>query len=85
MQEAHEQDDKEPHEQYEKALWYDTRRQALRSEDVQYATGEEQRAPEKMKQLGQSGNDNQLWMCLEIKVKYDAVRNNIPQEFGKSR
>ena len=34
-------------------------------------------APERMKQLGQSGNNTQLWMCLVVKVKYDAVRNNI--------
>ena len=38
-----------------------------RSEGVQYATGEEQRTIinsfKKMKQLGQSKNDAQLWMC----------------------
>ena len=33
-----------------------------------------------MKQLGQSGNDSQLWMCLVVKVKSNAVRNNIPYE-----
>ena len=27
-----------------------------------------------MKQLGQSGNDVQLWMCLGAKVKSDAVK-----------
>ena len=31
-------------------------------------------APEIMKQLGQSGNDTQLWMCLVLKVKSSAVR-----------
>ena len=34
-------------------------------------------APERMKRLGQSGNVNQLWMCLVVKVKSDAVKNNI--------
>ena len=39
-------------------------------------------APERMKQLGQSGNDAQLWMCLVKKVKSHAVKNNIAQEPG---
>ena len=44
-----------------------------RSEVIQYATGEEQRvitnsSPERMKQLGQSRNDTQLWICLVVKV-----------------
>ena len=30
-----------------------------------------------MKQLDQSGYDAQLWMCLVMKVKSDAVKNNI--------
>ena len=34
-------------------------------------------APERMKQLGQSRNDIQLWMCLVVKVKLNAVKNNI--------
>ena len=33
-------------------------------------------APERMKWLGRSGNDTQLWMCLVVKVKSDAVKNN---------
>ena len=33
-------------------------------------------APEGMKRLSQSGN-NQLWMCLVVKVLSDAVKNNI--------
>ena len=32
---------------------------------------------ERMKQLGQSRNDAQLWMCLVVKVKSVAVENNI--------
>ena len=31
-------------------------------------------APEGMKRLSQSGNSAQLWMCLVVKVKFDAVR-----------
>ena len=41
--------------------------------------------PEKMKQLGQSGKDAQLWMCLGVKVvkvKFDAVKNNTAYELG---
>ena len=31
-------------------------------------------APERMKMLSQSGKDAQLWMCLAVKLKSDAVR-----------
>ena len=34
-------------------------------------------APEKMKGLGQSENYAQVWMCLVVKVKSDAIKNNI--------
>ena len=34
-------------------------------------------APEGMKRLSQSGNNSQLWMYLVVKVKSDAVKNNI--------
>ena len=34
-------------------------------------------APERMRWLGQSRNNAQLWMYLVVKVNYDAVRNNI--------
>ena len=34
-------------------------------------------SPETMKQLGQSINDAQLWMCLMVKVKSGAVKKNI--------
>ena len=33
-------------------------------------------APEGMKRLRQSRNSTQLWMCLVVKVKSDAVKNN---------
>ena len=34
-------------------------------------------APERMKRLDQSRNDTQLWMCLVVKVKSNAVKYNI--------
>jgi len=48
------------------------------------ATGEEmgEIAPERMKRLGQNGNDTQHWMCLLVKVKSNAVKNNIALEPG---
>ena len=33
--------------------------------------------PERMKLLDPSENDTQLWMCLVVEVKFDAVKNNI--------
>ena len=42
-----------------------------------HATGEEQNNSSRMKRLGQSGNDAELWMCLVVKVKSDAIKNNI--------
>ena len=33
--------------------------------------------PERTKQLGQSGNYVQLWMCLVMKVKSDAGKNSL--------
>ena len=48
-----------------------------RSVGIQYATGEEWRiAPEGMKKLSQSTKYSQLWMCLEVKVNSDAVKNS---------
>ena len=71
----------EPHDWYEKAKRYDSRRWAPSSEGIQYATGEAQRAiliaSGRVNQLGQSRNDTQLWMRLVVKVKPDAVRKNI--------
>ena len=49
-----------------------------RSVGAGYATGEKWKiAPEGMKMLRQSGNNAQLWMCLVVKVKSNAVKNNI--------
>ena len=39
-------------------------------------------APVGIKWLGQSRNDAQLWICLVVKVKSNAVRSNIAQEPG---
>ena len=45
---------------------------------AQYATGEEWReSSRRMKSLSQSEFNTQLWMCLLVKVKCDAVKNNI--------
>ena len=38
--------------------------------------------PERMKRQSQSGNNTQLWMCLVVKEKSNAVKNNIAQEPG---
>ena len=32
---------------------------------------------EGMKRLSKSVNDIQLWMCLVVKIKSDAIKNNI--------
>ena len=52
-----------------------------REDSVQYVTGEEWkqllRAPERKKLVGLSRNHAQLWMCLVMKIKSGAVRNNI--------
>ena len=45
-----------------------------RSVGAQYATGEKWR---RMKRQSQSENNVQLWMCLVMEVKSDAVKNNI--------
>ena len=54
-----------------------------KSVDAQYTDGEgRETAPEGMKRVSQSGNNTHLWMCLVMKVKSDAVKNNIAQEPG---
>ena len=39
--------------------------------------GQLPKPPERMKQLGQSRNNTQLWMCLVVKVKSDGVKELI--------
>ena len=34
-------------------------------------------APQRMKQPGKIGSSTQVWMCLVVKVKSDAVKSNI--------
>ena len=52
-----------------------------RLEGVQHVKGKSRGqlliAPERIKLLGQSGNDAQLWMCLLVRIMSDAVKNNI--------
>ena len=38
--------------------------------------GQSQIAPERVKRLGQRGKDTQLWTCLVVKEKSDAVKNH---------
>ena len=40
-------------------------------------------APERMKLLGQSGSEAQLWMCLVMKVKSLSLKNSIAYKPGK--
>ena len=51
-----------------------------RLEDVQHATGEDQRtitnSSRKNEVVGQSRNNAQLRMCLVVKVKSNTVKNN---------
>ena len=54
-----------------------------KSAGAQYATGEEWRnSPEGMKRLSQSKSSTNVWMCLVVTVKSDAVKNNIAKENG---
>ena len=61
---------------------------ATRLKSVRYATGEEQRtiliAPVRMKQLGQSGNGAQLWMCLVVKIQCSKEQYDIGTRNAKS-
>jgi len=74
----------ESHEQYEKTKTYDTAKWApcpgQKVSNILLEKSEEQLqiATERMKHLGQNSNNTQLWMCLVVKVKLDAVKNSIP-------
>ena len=55
------------------------------SKGVQYATGEEWRTVNKSARneaTRPSGNDTQWWTCPEVKVKSDAMEENIAQQPG---
>ena len=57
-----------------------------RSVGAQYATGEEWRKTSTgIKGLNQHGNNAQLWICLVVKVKSDAVKSNIARYVYESR
>ena len=52
-----------------------------RSEGIQYATGEKQKAitnsSSKNAAAGRNANNIQVWVCLVVKVKSSAVKSNI--------
>ena len=49
-----------------------------RSVNAQYATGDHgEITPERMKGWTQSKNNTQLWMCLMLEARSDAVKSNI--------
>ena len=63
----------ESHEQYEKAKDMTPEVKPPRSEGVQYATVEEQKAilaPERRRRLGESRTNTQVCICLVVKVKF---------------
>ena len=70
----------ESHEQYEKAKGMIPEDESSRSEVAQNMPLGKSRgqllAPERMKQLGQSGKNAQLWMCPVMKVKSHAIKNS---------
>ena len=49
---------------------------------AQHATGDQWRAPERMKRQSQSKNNSQLWMPLVMEVKSNVAKNNIAKEPG---
>ena len=48
-----------------------------RSVGAQYATGEEWRNKSRQKEEAEPKNNAQLWMCLVMGVKSDAVKNSV--------
>ena len=54
-----------------------------RSVGTQYATGEEWRNNSRKNEVAEPKQKcAQFWMCLAVKVKSDAVKNNIAKESG---
>ena len=54
-----------------------------RSVGAQHATGEEWRNnPRKNEEMDQSKNNAQVWMCLMVEVKSNAIKKNTEQEPG---
>ena len=49
-----------------------------RQVSIQYTTEKSREiAPKRMKSLGQSVNNTQLWICLVVKAQSDVVKKNI--------
>ena len=68
----------EPQEQYEKAKRSDTRRWAPQVSRCPICYwGRRKNSSRRRKRQSQSRNGTQLWMCLVVKVKSDAVKSNI--------
>ena len=68
----------EPHEQYEKTKRYDTERwipQVSRCSICYWRRAEKQ--IKKEKESEPKGKQTQLWMCLVVRVKSNAIKNNI--------
>ena len=70
----------ELHEQYEKEKRYDT--DSTPTDTGQWVPNmllekSEEITPEGKKRQSQSRNDAQLWICLFVKVKFNAVKKNI--------
>ena len=67
-------------EQFEEGKRYDTMRWAPQVVGVQYAAGELQRNIFRKNEEteAQWEKNTQLWIYLVVKVKSDAVKNNIP-------
>ena len=76
----------EPHEQYENAKIYNTRRWIPKFGKclICYLGKSREITPKRRKGLGQSRNGTQLWMYLVLKIKSDAIKNNIVWEPGMS-
>ena len=49
---------------------------------AQHATKEEQKYTSRKKEDEPTQNNTQLWVCLVVKVKSDALKNDIAQEPG---
>ena len=70
-----------PHEEFQRTKKLTPEDEPPRLEDVHYAMGEKWRAitnsSRKNEVAGQRGNDALLWMCRVVKVKSEAVKNNM--------
>ena len=76
----------EPHGQYGRQKVITLEDDPSRLEVVQYNIQEEQReiinSSRKVEELGQRRNNTPCWMCLVVKVKPNAIKNNTAYEPG---